>query len=217
MAENRVALGADPARALELYRAADQRLRDSMNRLDDAACAAPSTLPGWSRAHVLTHLARNADAHTRRMAGALRGEDVPKYRGGAHQRAAEIAAGTGRGVGEIVADLVSSHDAFLDTCDRWLAAGAPDVDHHGAPFLGQGSYPVTACPAHRLREVEMHHVDLAVGYTPLRWDPEYVGWELPALLASAPQRTTAAGQAQLLAWLAGRDTADRLPLLEPWG
>ena len=34
-----------------------------MARMGDDAFAAPSALPGWSRAHVLTHIARNADAN----------------------------------------------------------------------------------------------------------------------------------------------------------
>ena len=37
-------------------------LRGLMMRMGDDAFAAPSALPGWSRAHVLTHVARNADA-----------------------------------------------------------------------------------------------------------------------------------------------------------
>jgi hypothetical protein len=45
---------------------------------------------------VITHLARNADAHGRRLAGALQGEDVAKYPGGAAQREREIAEGAGR-------------------------------------------------------------------------------------------------------------------------
>ena len=31
-------------------------------QLDDAAIAEPSLLPGWTRGHLLAHLARNADA-----------------------------------------------------------------------------------------------------------------------------------------------------------
>ena len=38
-------------------------LRGLMTRMGDDAFAEPSRLPGWTRAHVLTHLARNADAH----------------------------------------------------------------------------------------------------------------------------------------------------------
>ena len=44
----------------EVDRATDRMLRTAAT-LDDAAVAAPSPLPGWTRGHVLTHLARNAD------------------------------------------------------------------------------------------------------------------------------------------------------------
>ena len=39
-------------------------LRGLMTGMGEDASAAPSALPGWSRAHVLTHVARNADAVT---------------------------------------------------------------------------------------------------------------------------------------------------------
>nr|WP_254126579.1 maleylpyruvate isomerase N-terminal domain-containing protein [Amycolatopsis sp. CA-230715] len=43
-----------------MHRAAE-RLPRSVRRLGDADVRAPSALPGWSRAHVLAHLARHAD------------------------------------------------------------------------------------------------------------------------------------------------------------
>ena len=42
--------------------AATARLLDSAHTLSDAEVRAPSGLPGWSRGHVLTHIARNADS-----------------------------------------------------------------------------------------------------------------------------------------------------------
>src|SRR5947209_4673969 len=38
------------------------RLLVSLDKLDDDAVGEPSLLPGWTRGHVLAHLARNADA-----------------------------------------------------------------------------------------------------------------------------------------------------------
>ena len=37
-------------------------LRGMLTRMGDEAFAKPSSLPNWTRAHVLTHVARNADA-----------------------------------------------------------------------------------------------------------------------------------------------------------
>ncbi|MET0910545.1 MAG: maleylpyruvate isomerase N-terminal domain-containing protein, partial [Ilumatobacteraceae bacterium] len=42
----------------------------------------PSLLPGWTRGHVLTHIARNADSFVRLLEAAGRGEVVTQYAGG---------------------------------------------------------------------------------------------------------------------------------------
>src|SRR5678816_1103084 len=41
---------------------ATQRFLDSAADLTDANLAEPSLLPGWTRAHVMAHVARNADS-----------------------------------------------------------------------------------------------------------------------------------------------------------
>ena len=45
-------------------------LRDTID-LDEEQWHAPSLLPGWSRAHVATHIARNADALRRVLSATL--------------------------------------------------------------------------------------------------------------------------------------------------
>ena len=74
-------LDADPAAAIELCRAAHARLVARVEHIIDEQVRSPSRLPRWTVAHVLTHLARNADGHVRRLEGALHGEDVPRYPG----------------------------------------------------------------------------------------------------------------------------------------
>ena len=54
-------------------------LRGLMSRLGDDAFRAPSLLPGWSRAHVLTHLARNADGMINLLLWARTGIVTPAY------------------------------------------------------------------------------------------------------------------------------------------
>jgi maleylpyruvate isomerase len=68
----------DPARAIQLCRTAHTRLRATAERITDEQVRSPSRLPGWTIGHVLTHVARNADGHARRLAAALRGENVPR-------------------------------------------------------------------------------------------------------------------------------------------
>ena len=54
-------------------------LRGLMTRMGDDAFAAPSGLPGWTRAHVLTHVARNADAMINLLTWARTGVPTPAY------------------------------------------------------------------------------------------------------------------------------------------
>ncbi|MBO0806817.1 MAG: maleylpyruvate isomerase family mycothiol-dependent enzyme, partial [Actinobacteria bacterium] len=94
-----------PERELEEVRLATGRLLDSASSLSDADARGASLLPGWSRGHVLTHLARNADAQRRMISGAVTGQRVQQYPGGARGRAREIEDGAHRPAAELLADL----------------------------------------------------------------------------------------------------------------
>ncbi len=65
--------------------------------------------------------------------------------------------------------------------------------------------------AHHWRNVEVHHVDLDIGYTATNWPPDFVEGELAKRLRSLPDR---ADHAELLAWLLGRGTPPQL--FGPW-
>ncbi len=75
--------------------AATQRLLDDARTLSEADLRAPSLLPGWTRAHVVAHVARNADAMRNVLAGARSGESRPAY-ASAEAREAGIEQGAGR-------------------------------------------------------------------------------------------------------------------------
>lgn len=204
-------LESDPERAAQLCRAGHERWLVSLRGLDDSQARRPSRLPGWSVGHLITHLARNADAHARRLDGALRGEDVPKYPGGPAQRESEIAAGAGRSARDLVADLEHSQQELDQLFTRCSAAGWP-----GRELLGGGDYPATASPAHRLRETEMHHVDLGMGYEPEDWPAEYVAWDLRCFLDTVPDRLRRPGErSTFLFWLAGRTASLGEVALDP--
>lgn len=207
-----VDLESNPELASRLCREAHGRLIRRVAQLTDDDVQSPSRLPAWTVGHVLTHLARNADAHGRRLSGALRGDDVPKYASGEQQRSTEIEDGATRSAGEIITDLQTSMDRLEEIFTQSTAAGWPN-----GHFLGGGHYGVAGCPAHRVREVEMHHVDLGLGYTPLDWPDEYVAWDLPQLLATAPERLGSSSSRRLfMAWLAGRGPLDSETTLNPW-
>ena len=58
---------------------ATQRLLGTARLLTDPDLREPSLLPGWTRGHVLAHLAGNADAMRSLLAGARAGQDRPAY------------------------------------------------------------------------------------------------------------------------------------------
>ena len=58
---------------------ATQRLLGTARVIAEPDLRQPSLLPGWTRAHVLAHLARGADAMRTLMIGARSGQDRPAY------------------------------------------------------------------------------------------------------------------------------------------
>ncbi|AZM45430.1 mycothiol maleylpyruvate isomerase [Streptomyces sp. WAC 06738] len=204
-------------------RAATDRLLDSAARLGDDAVRAPSALPGWTRGHVLSHLARNADALVNVLSGR------PMY-ASAEARDADIEAGATRSLTEQLDDVRATADRLAGT-----AADIPADGWSARCELRNGVTDVMArIPFRRLVEVELHHVDLDAGYTLDRLPEEFVTREIDFLTArfagdeqvtplslSAPDgstwttgappsagdpvRVTGAPYA-LMGWLAGRTT-----------
>jgi maleylpyruvate isomerase len=199
-------------------------LRGLMTRMGDDAFAAPSALPGWSRAHVLTHIARNADALINLLDWARTGVRTPAY-ASREQRDADIEAGAGRTPAEIRADVVESSDR-LAVAVRAMPEPAWSVQVQNA----QGRDLIaTDIPWLRAREMWIHAVDLDVGasfadmpapmVTTLLADVTTTMGEkpdCPALRLTTPdgavwevgdqsEATTVTGQAPALAaWLLGR-------------
>jgi maleylpyruvate isomerase len=142
-------------------------------RWSDAEVRAPSLLPGWTRGHVLAHIARNADGITRTLSGALRGRVVARYPGGRQGRDADIEAAAGRGFAELAADVRESAERL----DRLFGAVA-DADGWELPTDDRpaGRYVIA-----RWREVEVHRIDLAGAYTADEWPAELIDYLLPEL------------------------------------
>jgi maleylpyruvate isomerase len=218
-------------------------LRDE--QWSDADVQRPSLLPGWSRGHVLAHIARNADGIARTLSGALRGALVARYPDGPAGRDADIAAGAGRPVNEALQDVEQSADRLDRVCGAVADAGAwelpTDQERPAARWL----------PA-RWREVEIHRVDLDGSYTADKWPAEFVTYLLPRLAERLAGRTSESLRVEvqadesisadlpgavwtsgtradrvtgpdwaLLAWLLGRPNVaagalNRTPPLSPW-
>jgi maleylpyruvate isomerase len=202
----------EPADAIALCKAAHERLFATASNVDDETARKPSLLPGWTVGHVLTHVARNADGHTRRLEGALRGQEVARYPGGSEQRNREIEEGAKRPPQELIRDVELSASRLEDIWARSMQAGWPNAD-----LLAGDRFATYESPTRRLREVEVHHVDLGLDYKPTDWPDEYLQWELPLALAGIPERIADRDQRRrLLAWLIGRSSAAPEVDLKPW-
>lgn len=143
--------------ALPALRAQTAALLETLDALDDLDH--PSLCEGWSRAHVLTHLARNADGLTN-LARAAHGEALTMY-ASFEQRNADIASGATREPDVIVADCVATARSVVDA----LAGVGPELaDVQVDRFPGGPGFPARLLPLMRLREVAYHHVDLEAGF-----------------------------------------------------
>src|ERR1022692_3646591 len=101
------------------------RLVASASALTDEQAREASLLPGWSRGHVLTHIARNADGLRNLLIWAQTGVETPQYPS-RESREAEIDAGAGRPAASLAADIAASAEAFASQAsgmpdDAWIA------------------------------------------------------------------------------------------------
>ena len=153
---------------------ATDRLLASAAALTDASAGEPSLLPGWTRGHVLTHVARNGDGLGNLLRWARTGTETPMY-ASREARRADIEAGAGRSAADLAADVQATAIAFAaEAASLPGEAWAAQVQMLVGPPM-----PARRVLDWRLREVEIHHVDLAAGYRPADWPAEFVTASLP--------------------------------------
>src|ERR1700740_1674526 len=104
-------MDSDPGRLRERVGKATGRLTTEAAGLTDGQVRERSRLPGWSRGHVLTHLARNADGLRNLLIWARTGVVTPQYPS-FEARNEEIEGGAGRPARELVVDFAGSATAF---------------------------------------------------------------------------------------------------------
>lgn len=207
----------DHAHDLASVRDATERLLTAVGKLDNASVTESSRLPGWSRGHVLAHLARNADA----LVNVLEGR--PMYVSG-EARDADIERDAPRPLDAQLADLRESAARFQGT-------GAAPADWSRTVELRNGvTDSASRVPFRRWVEVELHHVDLGIGYELEDLPTEFTAREIDFLAArfaghpdvpptrltdgtrawrtgreaDTPEVTVTGPPADLLGWLAGR-------------
>jgi maleylpyruvate isomerase len=172
-----------PIADIEAVRKSQRRVLRTVDDLSDDQAAEGSRLPGWSRAEVLTHLARNADAGRGIARAAAQGEVGFQYPGGAEQRAAGIAAGRGVNAAMLLADLRKSCDGLMEA---WMQLPEDSWDLVGRSLSGQRTQRGWVWS--RWREVEVHHVDLGLGYSPSEWPVGFVSRGLHDAFTELPDR-----------------------------
>jgi maleylpyruvate isomerase len=220
-----------------------ERLDGVLDRLTDADVTAPSRLPGWTRGHVLAHLAGVGSALARQLEHARAHRLVELYDGGRPGRDAAIEAGAGASA--------ESHARAVRTAALRIEAalaGLGPTDWE-LPTRDRGGLVVTAVHAW-WRELAVHLTDLDLGMTSEEWSPALLDHLVEHLAPSVPEgmllvlvpgedgasrweigagdEVRVRGRASdLVAWLAGREpigpvAAERagapteLPQLAPW-
>ncbi|MFE9921413.1 maleylpyruvate isomerase family mycothiol-dependent enzyme [Streptomyces sp. NPDC005774] len=226
----------DHAHDLASVHGATERLLRAVAALDNAAVTQASRLPGWTRGHVLAHLARNADA----LVNVLEGR--PMYVSAA-AREADIERDAPRPLDVQLADV-------RESAARFQEMGTVPADWSRTVELRNGvTDRAERLPFRRWVEVELHHVDLGIGYDLEDLPADFTEREIRFLkarfsghrdvpttrLSTADGRTWTTGggapgdpvavegpAAELLGWLAGRRdgsgltvTSGALPALPP--
>ncbi|MCX4551779.1 maleylpyruvate isomerase family mycothiol-dependent enzyme [Streptomyces sp. NBC_01267] len=185
----------DHERDLASVDEATEQLLASAAGLDNAAVHEPSRLPGWSRGHVLAHLARNADA----LCNVFEGR--PMYET-AEVRDADIERDAPRPLSEQLEDVRAS-------AARLRERAALPADWSRTVTLRNGVTDTAArIPFRRRVEIELHHVDLGIGYELEDLSAEFTAREIDFLqqrFSSDPAVAEVTGPATaLLGWLSGR-------------
>src|SRR5215472_8294833 len=161
---------------------ATQRLLDDARTIPEADLRAPSLLPDWTRAHVLAHVARNADAMRNLLAGARSGQDRPAY-ASAQAREADIERGAAMRAADLMADLADTAMAL-----RAVVRRLPDEAwRFRVRVLDSAPFPAAEVLTRRLVEVELHHCDLGAGYAPADWPAAFASMDLAEPMRSQRQ------------------------------
>lgn len=184
----------------------------------------PSLLPGWSRGHLATHVARQADGLVRLTEWARTGERQDMY-SSPQLRESEIEEGALRSGLILQVDLDTSASRLEGAFEAVEEAGAWDAV---VEMRGGLQGPARILPLARLLEVTLHHVDLGTGYRLDHIDAATADWliewcafrlrerdEFPRLQLTSETATITLGSSgatrvvrgsspHLLGWLTGR-------------
>jgi len=205
----------------------EQRLQDRLRAIPAADAqtwmAADSSLPSWTRGHVVSHLLGNVEGLRNLVVWARTGVETPMYQS-PEAREATIQDRYRWPLSRLLEELVAGAEAFATEC----ADLAEPVRTRVVRLGSGGAAEAWELPMLRVREIEIHRVDLADGYSPGDWSSAFtlrtMGQIQPAMVARrtlpvSQLRATDTGrvwdcgadgpvlwgpEAHLLAWLVGR-------------
>lgn len=196
----------------------------------------PSALPGWSRAHVIAHVALNAEGFLAAADGYRAGTSAYMYPDGTTQRDRDIDNLAAEPSAELLNRLTEANQQFIamwsEGVGEFVCATAP----------GHPTFPSAAVPLRRLRELQVHLVDLDIdGVGPDDWLGIFVDNDLELQWPTVSHRTrervsvvdelgqtwhtdppapvafaVQADRRRLLAWVLDRAKVSGLPRLEAW-
>lgn len=135
--------------------------------LTDDELAKPTHCEGWTRAHLIAHLALDADATANLVTWAVTGQETPAYES-REKRDADIEATAELSAAELVKTLEQA-DARLLEAFRSLRGGV-QVETVPTPFSGDVN--VFSLPARRTTEIIVHHDDLDTTWEWHEADPD---------------------------------------------
>ena len=216
-----------------------ERLLRTVESIPAGCLSRPTLCEGWDTAHLLTHIARNADALTNLVRWAVDGQEREAY-ASEQVREQEIESGAARPQAQIVADVRQSAETFRAEAEKLLGPAGEATVRTRTGNEVKGAQVISM----RIIEVVFHHVDLATGFQFDEVDQGWVGRNLrrgaaawdragaPPLTLEAdgmePLQLGGGGQVVrgtpglLLQWLAHGiehwlSSDEELPTPPPWG
>ena len=206
-------MGSSPDEARRWMTAGQQLVAEAVAGLGEEGFGADTLLPGWTRRHLVAHLAGNAEALGNLVTWAATGVETPMY-----ASTDERAAGIARGATLSAAELTVWERRSAATLADGLAGLTDDQWTHEVRTIQGRRLPATEIPWLRAREVLVHAVDLDTGITFADLPEDFLGalaadivdkrGDVPAVDGPLPEVT---------AWLAGRHHhLTDAPDLGPW-
>ena len=176
--------------------AAHERLRAAAGEISEEAAREAVDCPGWTRGHVLIHFADLSRALARQARFAAKGETIEVYEGGRPARDRRIEELHDRPVQWLREQV---NEGLTELEEAWSALPA---DGWGRPSQYR-NLPLFATQLAWWREVELHTVDLLVGYRSEDWSAPLASHTVSFLRSRLPPGVTLVASDTGQEWSAG--------------